>query len=1242
MIPLLAPGASVSAAHWNTLFERTDAVIAKCLNNRNLLYFNNIDFKQVLVQMTGTHFTSSGLAEWELGGVVGWVHVFAGAGTRWLTGNILDNNGAQMPAYDHSIFTAAAAGTITAYDVANKFVWVHVPTSQYALVGLRHALDDFFSGSLEAHKRLFTPPGGVEEEYYVISETTGPTRNQPVPLKRYDYTQAEIVFDAGYGATFDVLAAWNKHKRFWRFHNCQAVAVTVNFKGTSGSTVHSVLVPAFGSKCVRRADIDGPYTDGWKYLQRMLAGDYRLTNLGNTSEPLGFDNVVTRGITDKQAVSNNVVNPFIIQRYAKMFIERGQADAWVDRAGGALEDLTAADDAAALYAGKFQALDDSLLWAEMAHHAGKLIHVARDNTTGVVTTQEINFTKLSAAAAEFAAGGLSFSIDESLGVGRFKVWATDATKSHWLMPVSSNLVGNAVRQITSSPTFFSLPQIHTLAELRAYFGNPTTTTYNLGHSGGTASRQEHFSTLVQPSWGVVPLSTSTTLATARGILCNQPSTLLGDWSVKQFVLTGFGPRFLTSYEVAKFRPARNFSPVLARNMELSASGPVLVFRSGGFWIDERAFVGLNTAWPSLANPWFLTCRHTRKYHDMRDGGGALTPSSGTLPSKGWPLWPVGAAYWLAHECQSHEINPDGSDFTLNLKRRSRASEIAIQIVWLPPVAPYRDQSRVPVVPQPDPLDCAVRKVLEPGWWEANATRLAAGSFTIEDGGVTFGSTLVLYRYVRLLLDVTFYNNMASLVNAMKWCKPIDFSQFGIKLSGGTFWRLQPSTEGIYGTCRPRNQYCKLNSAGVEFCTLAGIPIQTIDDLPNRDLVGTARKVLTVAGVTGGEIVQRTQSAIHYSTTYNDRVDSYVFEAGNVAVLSATNGTNYTETEWKGAFGYVSAAAAGTASVVAAYSWVTIADVQAFAASIGYDVAVNDLGVPFRIDSIEYPSPVAPVAGGIDDDTLLPLTIQGSFSIFTEVTDPLEGDPNNPPPLFDVGDTVAFGALNLPSLSATIPWSLLAAIVDPDGEWVTSDFLSFKLGKNEPADDLVARHLVFTASGAAIPYSDLGAPSYTTKYTPPSPNTTYNAAALTLKVNAYVGLGLDELVRMNWLAGFAECTRPDLVPPATFSGSTLLTLGDYFGRWLVIRNYGGAGGSLLKLPVESFKFTSDDYSSQSTANLIARADGTYTLYPLATQAIPTGTADAVTSVALADGETLVENLSEDAFRAFYYLDGLSTA
>lgn len=228
---------------------------------------------------------------------------------------------------------------------------------------------------------------GTSEPYWLMSARPGATPGAELftvqcPLR---YQQAELVFDDG-RMVVTIPANYDRFN-FFRLHNLQPFAITVEFSDSTGVVAHQISVPALGSKCLRR-DVDTSgntvYTRGFDHFQRFISGD-----------PRYYSKELPDGM-------NNIVNPSLAMIWvqtlvANKFAELDTRQFWDASAiycdgnypqPGSVDWTKWINGRAGMGSGYFEPVADGTMIGDLLHHKGKICAVG----TPVTVTTDHSFT----------------------------------------------------------------------------------------------------------------------------------------------------------------------------------------------------------------------------------------------------------------------------------------------------------------------------------------------------------------------------------------------------------------------------------------------------------------------------------------------------------------------------------------------------------------------------------------------------------------------------------------------------------------------------------------------------------------------------------------------------------------------------------------------------------------------------------------------------------------------------------
>jgi hypothetical protein len=262
LIPYLGPGEKVTADKWNTLYAEIDARLAKHYSNLSILLWGDAIYSRRFYFFPPENNSPT----WD------------SVGRTWFDWRAYNFGFSPFHRrYEHNIF----------HDLINSLPVASEPLpgapdqrpakdEDWPVVRLR--VDDFgglstqwspliwpdnnnwpaadaLFVSLEAHKRNLNG-----KDYFVYIDYSGG------PEYIHKFSPVEIIL-GDIGPSFTFPDNWNKYNVF-RFHNLQPQPLTVNF-----GSHFTFTVPPTGSRCVRRTAVNGAYTVGFNYFQKLLPGD---------------------------------------------------------------------------------------------------------------------------------------------------------------------------------------------------------------------------------------------------------------------------------------------------------------------------------------------------------------------------------------------------------------------------------------------------------------------------------------------------------------------------------------------------------------------------------------------------------------------------------------------------------------------------------------------------------------------------------------------------------------------------------------------------------------------------------------------------------------------------------------------------------------------------------------------------------------------------------------------------------
>jgi len=271
-IQYLAQHSNFGHEKMNALIEPLDAKTTLALDGHSIFFLLQEDRGTALARFAPY-----------LGPVVSWCSGSQPIGGYWGTWS-----------YDHSIFTNAVAASVlysgALTDQANataKYVRINpLPASYFTAIGrVKAAEQRLLKFSLEAHQRDYNGQQfWIGETYSAVSDTAGANAT-PVGIERIrNLEQVELRFEGGPNV-LNFPFRWNKFHKF-RIHKLDAGNLTLNFLSSTGTIAHTVVVPGYGSRCVRRVKNNAgeyDYVDGYNYFQKFIAGDIRFYQATNAA-----------------------------------------------------------------------------------------------------------------------------------------------------------------------------------------------------------------------------------------------------------------------------------------------------------------------------------------------------------------------------------------------------------------------------------------------------------------------------------------------------------------------------------------------------------------------------------------------------------------------------------------------------------------------------------------------------------------------------------------------------------------------------------------------------------------------------------------------------------------------------------------------------------------------------------------------------------------------------------------------
>ncbi len=323
MIPLIpyasvTPGSPIDHAKMNLIYARLDAVFNAIFGGKSfILGWNLIAGTQLPANLFGKRF-------WFTNGTpTAYAQTVPGAPTYNVSvpdtvagGNV---NAVSVHAYNHSVFTTAEAAAVAAsYDTVKHIATVQKFGGAFYNASVPAARDkvSIFEHSLAVHTRQLQGPGDLVARTYWLREGGTAQQASPVPEKRYEYGQAEIIIEGPNSIALP--AAYDKYG-FFRFHNLNPFACLVQWPGGN------FTLQPFECRCVRRSwnavslQWDSYRAGDFRYWHTFESGDPRFFWSFASTHGAGLDdNAVTADISH---VGNNITNPSALYEFIKVFTD---------------------------------------------------------------------------------------------------------------------------------------------------------------------------------------------------------------------------------------------------------------------------------------------------------------------------------------------------------------------------------------------------------------------------------------------------------------------------------------------------------------------------------------------------------------------------------------------------------------------------------------------------------------------------------------------------------------------------------------------------------------------------------------------------------------------------------------------------------------------------------------------------------------------------------------------------------
>lgn len=761
---------------------------------------------------------------------------------------LMDNGGGPQPisgywgtwVYDHNHFLSALAGavqytgTVHPVTVGNTVRINPLPISYWQQMGRNKSTDRaLLSRSLEAHKRFYAPANAdywIDETYTLPpgGDTNGALAS-PIKLQRIrTYEQAELIWEVNGDVVFDFPARYNAFN-FFRAHKLGSGTLTLRFRKTDAAIAHTLVVPAYGSKCIRRdksltsplapltwTAVDGVYTEGFNYWQRFRSRDprfYQHSGANNVSNPSILIPFINHVLAGQHFINNYDQNNPTLRRFAAPTV-------MLDPHVRAPLPIGYTSGPAPFYGNP--ALAATLL-GDCLHHQGDLIDArTKPGNPNAVTTTRYTFT----GYAGLLAGGNGLSVLQN--VDDVQIKSSESGVTHDFISLSTNLIctgeGNHIQHpVINGTQFFTLDRHNPPRNISPVdrVTTPAIVSYNLVGAGGTLGAavnqtiNRQFLQLkpdgaggASPSaGGLVPhrdtIGDVRTLKKLTNPAYPDPSNAYSTF-VAEVELTASGLVVKSTQTIPLTAPFSNPNNSQAGNFIddewaeanlayfLSQSViPVLGVNTrhhmtcdGTSIVIKRATVFTGYGFPDTDN-WsytgFFSPRRTRVYRDRR------TTSNPTLAQ--------GQADF------DEDRNADGYEMKYAGRRRSAILRTPIAVVspWNAPNVYFGlgssgtgPNQAAGTMSNNDVLYAAVNNVTVPGYWAANRARvlqnliyrnspLDGSDFTEIGPGIPNAARM--YRYLPMELLAEHYNNLAAKVNSIVKVWPLDWTRHGVIQNG---------------------------------------------------------------------------------------------------------------------------------------------------------------------------------------------------------------------------------------------------------------------------------------------------------------------------------------------------------------------------------------------------------------------------------------------------------------------------
>jgi hypothetical protein len=882
------------------------------------------------------------------------------------------------------------------YSASEKWVRLHVqPYSEFGIL----------RNSLEAHRILFTPPGGTSGLYWVVEVNAANFASLSSTMRfverRRRTVQAELILEGVTSLIFE--AAWNKYD-FFRIHNCNGFEATVTFKKTDGTTAHTVTVPPHGSQCVRRTSVDGTYTDGFRYFQRFLPGDARFY----------------AGGTSLKGGGNNVTCPAVIVPWVNSLLGGRPYDSaqsyfpptvWLDPSIRA--PLPARS--AALYG---DTANGSTLIGDLLHHKGSFHDVGLTGLgvgqTPTISVSVKQFNGYSDIIANMAAQGITVQISGD----DLQLKATDTTKQHDFASFGTNLfvTGSNTLQRTylDGSSFITIDRHMPEREFYPFTEASESVAASYTQPDGTTVAVTFPHTFLEDGWrlgscSIVPHVHAINAAAGSqlGTLCGNTaypdgSSSVTSWANVAFKLGGSG-LWLVGEKITELQSM----PRWVRDVWPALEGwEVQQYNKRAYGLP-RSFSSGSTR----RQPWVWQCRfnddgsitqpigmHFERYgwgnYDNTNDDNGLATGREFLPPGEYRRYGDAITYPTASpqrinavHCDFRDpMNADGSDIEYKGRavNKTTASGITLLTPWSPngqnvggnanADAPFDLTSsslRQKFLP---PLQMVSNDHLRGAWlnlttgtdaqkalyWKSYRNLYLGGQIPSDAPGQSNHRTgriaTIMYGFFRMPLCVEHFNCLAEKVNQATHYKPLNWIDHGVLMHP-----TDPANSRL--RCVPNNYGLEQNSAPVRF-PVNGVSTQIRP--ANQFARYTAGDAITAAMQAAGLLRARADLPASFQSA-RARVGQNLILTRIAETVATDTVTSLGNGQYSHALTIVNTAAdfqistqsTGLArtdlAAISSYLWASIEDVQAYAEARGYAFIHTAIGVPLVLKEFNLPA-----------------------------------------------------------------------------------------------------------------------------------------------------------------------------------------------------------------------------------------------------------------------------------------------